>query len=797
MVIRLFLFTALTLLTLNACSSGGSSPPVTEDQADVDYDILLATPDKPLSFMDEVQPVLDKRCVVCHGCYDAPCQLKLNSFAGVSRGANPEKVYNGSRIKAATKTRLFVDAQTTEEWRQMDFHSVLNETPDSTPKANLENSAMYQILRLKQLNPQPKAGMLNDDVDTSLNREQSCAKPDKFPKFAKKHADWGMPYGLPNLAQDEYATLVQWIAQGSPDSEAPETTAAGLKQIESWESFLNQEGLKAQLVARYIFEHLVQGHIYFKDGDEQEFFRLIRSSTPPGTMALEIASNRPYSDPAQDFWYRVIRYVPHIVIKDHIPYEWSAQKMARYKELFFEIEYDVTESAPYGQKLAANPFRVFEAIPPTSRYEFLLDDARFFIQGFMKGPVCRGQVALNVIDDRFWIVFMDPRKDIQGTDPKFLNNVIEYLELPDDRGDTLNLRAIWSDYWKRQRQYLEAKLDHFKTVHTSGLGADETLSYIWNGGGVNPNAALTIYRHMDSASVTFGHQGDFPETAWVIDYPLLERIHYLLVAGFDVYGNVGHQLNTRLYMDFLRMEGEDYFLAMLPQSKRKEVRDSWYVGVHANVEKHFEEPVGWLEIQSGLNANPENPVESALTIIGDYLGPKITGGPDPINRCDDNCFDNSSPTLQKINKALRQVASIKGNHLKIFPDNSFLRIRMPDGEPDLAYSIILNKGYTNLNSMLESEDKRDTSEDTLTIVPGLEGSYPNFFYSVDIENIDQFTEEALLIRNRDGYERFVAKYGIRRTNQEFWAMSDWFHAAAKKQDPIESGIYDLNRYRNR
>ena len=61
-----------------------------------------------------------------------------------------------------------------------------------------------------------------------------------------------------------------------------------------------------------------------------------------------------------------------------------------------------------------------------------------------------------------------------------------------------------------------------------------------------------------------GLHGDFPETAWIIDYPLFERIHYLLVAGFDVYGNAGHQLNTRIVMDFLRMEGENNFLAFLP-----------------------------------------------------------------------------------------------------------------------------------------------------------------------------------------------------------------------------------------
>ena len=84
---------------------------------------------------------------------------------------------------------------------------------------------------------------------------------------------------------------------------------------------------------------------------------------------------------------------------------------------------------------------------------------------------------------------------------------------------------------------------------------------IWDGDGRNDNAGLTIFRHFDSASVVKGMVGGSPKTAWVIGYPLLERIHYLLVADYDVYGNVGHQLNSRLYMDFLRMEGEFNFLS--------------------------------------------------------------------------------------------------------------------------------------------------------------------------------------------------------------------------------------------
>ena len=43
------------------------------------------TPTKPhdgLSWLSDVQPILNHRCVVCHSCYDAPCQLKLSAWEG-------------------------------------------------------------------------------------------------------------------------------------------------------------------------------------------------------------------------------------------------------------------------------------------------------------------------------------------------------------------------------------------------------------------------------------------------------------------------------------------------------------------------------------------------------------------------------------------------------------------------------------------------------------------------------------------------------------------------------------------
>ena len=65
-----------------------------------------------------IKPIVEQRCMVCHGCYDAPCQLKLDAWAGLQRGAHKDKVYDGARLVTANMTRLFEDAQSVEEWRK-------------------------------------------------------------------------------------------------------------------------------------------------------------------------------------------------------------------------------------------------------------------------------------------------------------------------------------------------------------------------------------------------------------------------------------------------------------------------------------------------------------------------------------------------------------------------------------------------------------------------------------------------------------------------------------------------------
>src|SRR5688572_23236789 len=68
-----------------------------------------------ITYQKDVQPILTSRCVACHGCYEAPCQLNLQSYAGVVRGFNPLPLYSGKRTEYVTPQKLAAG-----------FHPVIN-----------------------------------------------------------------------------------------------------------------------------------------------------------------------------------------------------------------------------------------------------------------------------------------------------------------------------------------------------------------------------------------------------------------------------------------------------------------------------------------------------------------------------------------------------------------------------------------------------------------------------------------------------------------------------------------------
>jgi hypothetical protein len=722
----------------------------------------------------QIKQTLERRCMVCHGCYDAPCQLKLDAWEGLERGASKDQVYDGARLLTAKLTRLFEDAQTTEQWREKGFYPVLG-----SGDGGGEDGVIQRILELKQQHPLPAGDILPDSFDLGLDRKQQCPKPDEFDSFAESYPLWGMPYGFPGLGSQEQADLQAWLSQGAPGVQRAPAGPLEQVEIESWERYFNRDSLKGQLVSRYIFEHLFIGDIYLSDiPGPPQFFKLVRSRTPPGQAIDQISTRRPYDSPGQgDVFYRLQPLRTSVMAKRHMPYALNNARMERWNELFFQAQYEVAELPGYEPAVASNPFVAYRDLPVDARYKFMLDEAQFTIMGYIKGPVCRGQVALNVIDDHFWVIFTDPDHADPEQTAEFLARESGNMRLPVPEGNLLISLVEWRRYARGQRKFLKAKsraVDQATTEDPTAVNLD----LIWDGDGSNENASLTIFRHTDSATVVKGLVGHTPKTAWVINYSLLERIHYLLVAGFDVYGNVAHQLETRRYMDFLRMEGEYNFLLFMPQDKRLELRDFWYREANPDVKAYVLGKKAYIKAEPDIRYRTSNPVQEFFQI----LVPRLPGG--------------SAPRYQPADPHFAKLQTLTGRPFSLMPDVSFIQVFDTAGS-ESVYTMIHNSGYLNNTQLFREEQRRLRVEDYLTVVKGFIGSYPNMFFQMPEEQLGDFVAAIEAVRTETDYARLVDTYGVRRTASWFWKLSDSFNDYYQRNAPIEAGIFDLNRYENR
>lgn len=715
----------------------------------------------------DVRPILERRCVVCHGCYDAPCQLKLGAWEGIARGASTTSVYEQSRLLQARPSRLFMDAQRASEWRQQGFFPVLNERAPSA-EANLAASLLYRSLALKREHPLPH-GALPD-------RPHACPRVETFDAYARANPMAGMPYGLPGLAPDEHDTLARWLAAGAPYEGPPAPSAEAARQVAAWEAFLNGDSLKERLMSRYLYEHLFLGFLYFDGDAAQRPFRMVRSATPPGTPVSLIASRRPYDDPGvARAYYRLVPEREAVLAKTHLPYRLSRARMAKFRAWFLAAPYEVAALPDYALETSSNPFIAFAALPVESRYRFLLDEAEFFIMNFIKGPVCRGQMALDVIEDRFWVFFVDPKAGAGEAAAELLARQAKELRLPAEWGSNSPVLIPWLQYAEHETRYLEAKNRTLKDARALDL------SVVWNGdAGTNPNAALTIFRHFDSASVVQGMVGEPPKTAWVIGYPLLERIYYLLVAGYDVYGNAGHQLNTRLYMDFLRMEGEFNFLVLLPEATRVPTRDYWYRGSSESTKEYVYGRKAQLNRETGVAYRTADPQRELYGLLRARLAPSLASR-----------FDLSSVEDAALRHELEALRAVRGASTAWLPEVAFLRV------DEQWFTLLRDTGHSNVSNLLFEEKRLLPGENALTLVPGFIGAYPNAIYQVARADLGAFAQAIRGLASLEDYRRFAERFAVRRTDPAFWATSDAMMDAYSRLAPREAGLFDYNRLENR
>lgn len=748
---------------------------------------------KKVDFIDDVKPILDKRCVSCHSCYNSPCQSKYSSFEGLDRGASKDLVYDATRFFADDPSRLFLDAGNTKEWREKKFYSV---TQSLNPLSIQNDSIMGQMLSDKMLNPEYVAEYSPESDKLICPKNQ-----DEMQEYRKKKSKHGMPYGFPALQKKEYKTLIHWLDQGArgPDKtqqkKLTQPSHKALKEMQKWEHFLNQQDAKHTMTARYLYEHYFLAHINFKAAPK-EFYELVRSRTAAPHAIDIIPTLRPFDDPGtEEFYYRFRRIHSTIVHKTHMVVEFDDKELARIKELFIQPKWlETPHQVSYDADLSSNPFLSFAQIPVRSRYQFLLDHSHYIVMTFIRGPVCRGQIALNVINDHFWVMFQDPDHDLSVRAPEFLLKQAENLRMP-IRNTTMALFETFSDaYRKKYARYFKAKQNLYDTAYPKGLG----LEGIWKGNTAKDAPLLTIYRHFDSASVHRGVIGELPKTMWVIDYPQFERIYYSLVAGYDVYGNVSHQTNVRRYMDFLRMEGEANFLSYIPDHVRMKMFKSWYIG-DANVQR--QEKYGMHRETAVKYKTTHYKNEFIEKVVHSHILRSTDIKFDDMNYYRENQHPPKMPkkfrTRADFQQGARSLTAPGTGFLKYVTDHGInllhLRIDLPKGRSEVS-TLVINRWHDNVNSLFGEKKRLNSSKDTIDFIHGSIGSYPNMFGIIYYKDLPDFFN---LIANFDGSEKDIKqlkKYLVSRADKRFWNTFDWFQTHFNKADPLSAGLYDLNRY---
>ncbi len=318
-------------------------------------------------------------------------------------------------------------------------------------------------------------------------------------------------------------------------------------------------------------------------------------------------------------------------------------------------------------------FAFFAAIPAEARYRFLLENSEVVVGGITYGPVCNGQIATYAIKDQFWVFFLDPAHDASVQNPK------------------LGLET-WDVFMNRSpfgnAEYVKAYAAAQARLTPEGWSLDA----LWDGGGENPNAWLTILRHETNVSVTQGGRGGIPRTYWLVSYSGLERMYYDTVASFKYWGSDGHKLETLLFFNFLRQEFEDNFLKLLPSDRREAVREQWTQGVGS---------IGLMVVPFAGDKQPTqvqlddaDPVLDLVSKIRRTLGPTISGGPDRLNPQTKPVIaeDAPIPDFDAWETAISTLTAIKGyTFVRHLP--SVILLRLKDDTRYRVYSLVANRVY--------------------------------------------------------------------------------------------------------
>jgi hypothetical protein len=225
---------------------------------------------------------------------------------------------------------------------------------------------------------------------------------------------------------------------------------------------------------------------------------------------------------------------------------------------------------------------------------------------------------------------------------------------------------------------------------------------------------------------------------------------------------------------------------MLPKAQRTATRDLWYRGDSLSTRQQvYGGPSTTLDLESGITFKTTDPKRELLALMKTRLTPVL-----------DTRFDIDRHVDPTLSAPLHELESVHGAALQWLPESSLLVIEASDGSLR-TFSLIRNTAHGSVSHLLGESRELRPDEDTLTVVPGVIGAYPNAFYRAKAAELPAMTAAIGKLRSEADYAAFARRWAVRRTNPDFWAFSDALIDRYQKDQSLEAGILDYNRYEDR
>ena len=162
----------------------------------------------------------------------------------------------------------------------------------------------------------------------------------------------------------------------------------------------------------------------------------------------------------------------------------------------------------------------------------------------------------------------------------------------------------------------------------------------------------------------------------------------------------------------------------------------------------------------------------------------------------DKRFDAAGVSDATLRAELQSLAAVKGAPLSWLPEMSVLRIDGIAGGPRF-FTLLRNTAHANVAHLAREKSELLPDENTLTVVPGFIGAYPNAIYRSSVAELPALRAALAGLASEADYRKLADRFAVRRTNPQFWAASDALHDAYVTWAPLEAGLFDYNRLQNR